>query len=79
MSKPTPVPNVNGFASQWNIGLTCVKFSGAFDEIIENMSILRVLALWEIFQMATYLYESLIPLSDQTGKGIEPRRKASIA
>ena len=21
-SKPTPVPNANGFASQWNIGLT---------------------------------------------------------
>ena len=25
-SKPTPVPNVNGFASQWNIGLSLVPW-----------------------------------------------------
>ena len=29
--------------------LTCVKFSGAFDEIIENTYILRTIALWEIY------------------------------
>ena len=27
VSKPTPVPNTNGFASQWNIGLITMKIN----------------------------------------------------
>ena len=37
-SKPTPVPNVNGFVSQWNIGLkgTNMQHSGHMGQNISN-------------------------------------------
>ena len=36
-SKPTPVPNANGFASQWNIGLSLIVYFITF--IISKMFI----------------------------------------
>ena len=35
--------------------LTCVKFSGAFDGIIENIYIMKTIALWEICMLYIYL------------------------
>ena len=40
----------------WGKKLTSVKFSDAFDEIIENTYILRTIALWEICHRIYFSY-----------------------
>ena len=37
-SKPTPVPNANGFASQWNIGLRVAEAEPALGKQLVRLS-----------------------------------------